>query len=43
MEKIYLDHAATSPVHPSVIEKMFHAMTEVYGNASSIHTLWETG
>ncbi|MDT1939106.1 MULTISPECIES: cysteine desulfurase family protein [Carnobacterium] len=37
MEKIYLDHAATSPVHPEVLEVTFHAMKEHYGNASSIH------
>lgn len=37
MKKIYLDHAATSPVHPEVLEVTFHAMKEHYGNASSIH------
>lgn len=38
METIYLDHAATSPMHPQVIEVMTKAMNEVYGNPSSIHT-----
>ncbi len=38
METIYLDHAATSPMHPTVIEVMTKAMNEVYGNPSSIHT-----
>lgn len=38
MDTIYLDHAATSPMHPMVIEVMTKAMNEVYGNPSSIHT-----
>ncbi|WLR49962.1 cysteine desulfurase family protein [Bacillus tianshenii] len=37
MERIYFDHAATTPVHPSVIEKMTPLLAEVYGNPSSIH------
>lgn len=37
MESIYVDHAATSPMHPEVIEKMHEVMKEVYGNPSSIH------
>lgn len=37
MQSIYLDHAATSPVHPEVIDIMTKAMAEVYGNPSSIH------
>ncbi|MBD8034512.1 MULTISPECIES: cysteine desulfurase family protein [Solibacillus] len=36
---IYLDHAATSPVAPEVIEVMARAMAEESGNASSIHTV----
>jgi cysteine desulfurase len=38
MEKIYLDHAATSPMHPEVIKKMTHYMSQVFGNPSSIHS-----
>lgn len=38
-EFIYLDHAATTPMHPSVIEKMTEAMQNAYGNASSVHQL----
>lgn len=34
---IYLDHAATTPMHPEVIEAMTEAMKNHYGNASSIH------
>lgn len=37
MERIYLDHAATSPTHPEVVEKMIPFMTETFGNPSSIH------
>ncbi|TGB04213.1 cysteine desulfurase family protein [Halobacillus salinus] len=37
MESIYLDHAATTPVHPGVIEAMLPVYQEVYGNPSSVH------
>ncbi|MFD1736695.1 cysteine desulfurase family protein [Bacillus salitolerans] len=37
-EPIYVDHAATSPVHPSVAESMLPYMTTVFGNPSSIHS-----
>ena len=37
MERIYLDHAATSKLHPEVVEKMIPYMTETFGNPSSIH------
>ncbi|MBE3102828.1 MAG: cysteine desulfurase [Bacilli bacterium] len=37
MTRIYLDHAATSPVHPQVIGKLVETMGQVYGNPSSIH------
>ncbi|MGZ0086509.1 cysteine desulfurase family protein [Caldibacillus thermoamylovorans] len=37
MERIYLDHAATSPVHPDVAAGMIQSMTEQFGNPSSIH------
>lgn len=37
MERIYLDHAATSPTHPEVVEKMIPYMTEIFGNPPSIH------
>ncbi|WP_066311781.1 cysteine desulfurase family protein [Bacillus sp. FJAT-29814] len=38
MERIYLDHAATSPMHPKVIEKMLEVMNSTFGNPSSIHS-----
>lgn len=38
MEGIYLDHAATTPMHPEVIKVMMESMKENYGNPSSIHS-----
>ncbi|MGO3114299.1 cysteine desulfurase family protein [Enterococcus pseudoavium] len=38
MENIYLDHAATSPMHPEVIATMTEVMAETFGNPSSIHS-----
>jgi cysteine desulfurase len=37
MKAIYLDHAASTPLHPIVIEQMLPYWTEIYGNPSSIH------
>ncbi|HSP69946.1 MAG TPA: aminotransferase class V-fold PLP-dependent enzyme, partial [Bryobacteraceae bacterium] len=37
MQRFYFDHNATTPVSPEVLEAMLPLMTEVYGNASSIH------
>ena len=38
VERIYLDHAATSPMHPRAIEKMLEVMKSAFGNPSSIHS-----
>lgn len=34
---IYLDHNATTPVHPDVVEALLPFLTEKFGNPSSIH------
>lgn len=38
MEQIYVDHAATAPMHPQVIDVITKVMAQQYGNPSSIHT-----
>lgn len=35
---IYLDHAASTPVHPEVRDAVVQALSESYGNPSSIHS-----
>ncbi|NMO96772.1 cysteine desulfurase family protein [Paenibacillus lemnae] len=37
MKSIYLDHAASTPVHPEVAQTMMAVMTGRFGNASSVH------
>jgi cysteine desulfurase len=37
MESIYLDHAATAPTHPEVVQAMIPYFSEQFGNPSSIH------
>ncbi|HEX6322396.1 MAG TPA: cysteine desulfurase family protein [Vicinamibacterales bacterium] len=36
--RIYLDHNATSPLHPEVAALMARLLTEEFGNPSSVHT-----
>ncbi|TXK79349.1 cysteine desulfurase family protein [Paenibacillus sp. N3.4] len=38
MNAIYLDHAATTPVHPDVLEAMLPFYTANFGNPSSTHS-----
>jgi len=38
MPQIYLDHSATTPTHPQVVEAMLPYFTDVFGNASSGHS-----
>jgi cysteine desulfurase len=35
--RVYLDHNATTPVHPEVIAEMLPYFGDVYGNPSSVH------
>ena len=39
MNQLYADHAATTPVHPQVVQVMTELLTEHFGNASSIHAV----
>ncbi len=38
MKRIYLDHAATTPVRPEVVKAMLPFFAESFGNPSSIHS-----
>ena len=38
MSKVYLDNAATTAIHPLVIEEMTKVMTNDFGNPSSTHS-----
>lgn len=35
--RVYLDHNATTPIDPEVLDVVFHHTKQTYGNASSIH------
>src|SRR5438034_9315804 len=37
MDRVYLDHAATTPVDPEVAEAMARVLRETHGNPSSIY------
>lgn len=39
MRRVYLDHAATTPLAPAVLDEMKPYLTEHYGNASSVHQM----
>jgi cysteine desulfurase len=38
MSRIYLDHAATTPLDPAVLEAMLPWLRDEFGNPSSVHT-----
>jgi cysteine desulfurase len=37
MRRVYMDHNATTPIHPEVLEAMMPFLQENFGNPSSIH------
>jgi cysteine desulfurase len=37
VQRVYLDHNATTPVHPTVVEAMTKVLLEDFGNPSSVH------
>ena len=39
MRKVYLDHAATTPVHPKVLEAMMPYFSGKFGNPSNLHDI----
>jgi cysteine desulfurase len=41
MRKIYFDHAATTPLHPKVVEAMLPYLQEQFGNPLSLHSFGE--
>ncbi len=43
MRSVYLDHAATTPVHPEVIAAMLPYFNPTFGNASSVHGFGRQG
>lgn len=38
IHKVYLDHSATTPADPRVVEAMLPYLTDRFGNASSVHS-----
>ena len=42
MRKVYFDHAATTPVHPKVVEAMLPYLKEQFGNPLSLHSFSES-
>jgi cysteine desulfurase len=39
LRKVYLDHAATTPVHPKVLEAMMPYFSGKFGNPSNLHDI----
>lgn len=43
MRKVYLDHGATTPVHPKVLEEMLPYFSTRFGNPSNLHDIGREG
>src|SRR5439155_1359290 len=43
MPMVYLDHSATTPLDPEVLQAMMPYLTEEFGNASSVYGLVDPG
>ena len=43
MRNVYLDHAATTPVHPKVLEAMIPYFSIKFGNPSNLHDIGREG
>ena len=43
MRRIYLDHAATTPLDPEVLEAMLPYLRDDFGNPSSVHSFGQRG
>lgn len=37
LRRVYMDHSATTPVHPEVAEEMYKYITDNFGNPTSLH------
>src|SRR5581483_5277461 len=37
VQRIYLDHNATTPIHPAVADRMVAVLRDQFGNPSSVH------
>jgi len=38
MNRIYLDHAATTPAHPEVVKAMLPYFSDAFGNPSTLYS-----
>jgi len=43
VRRVYMDHSATTPVRPEVVEVMVNCLTEKFGNPSSLHYFGRQG